>query len=94
MSKISSLALVSLMVHGGLPPSGVSARDASRPAAAATPTSPHAIPNPYAAPAAAAAPATRDRAADAYSTGFAIGLGTALINKQREDELKRQQQVK
>ncbi len=93
MSKISSLALVSLMVLGGLLPSAVSARDASRPASAATPTSPHAIPNPYAAPA-AAAPSTRDRAADAYSTGFAIGLGTALINKQREDELKRQQQVK
>jgi hypothetical protein len=93
MPKTSSLALVSLAVLGCFAPQAVSARDAARPSASATQQAPHAIPNPYAAPV-TAAPPPGDRAADAYATGFAIGLGTALINKQREDDLKRQQKAK
>ena len=52
---------------------------------------PYAAPNPYApAPLAQPAPtAASDRAADAYATGFAIGLGTALITKQQSDDVKR-----
>ena len=65
------------------------ARDANRQAVPPTQPAPYAIPNPYAAPS-AAAPSTGNRAGDAYATGFAIGLGTALINKQSEDEAKRQ----
>lgn len=61
------------------------ARDASRPASQ---TPAHAIPNPYAPPA-PAAPSSGNRTTDAYSMGFGIGLGTALINNQREDEAKR-----
>lgn len=64
------------------------ARDATRQPVPPTQAVPYAIPNPYAAPA-PAAPSTGSRAGDAYATGFAIGLGTALINKQREDEMKR-----
>ncbi len=62
------------------------ARDASRPVSQ---TPAYVIPNPYAPPA-PAAPSSGNRAADAYSMGFGIGLGTALINKQREDEARRQ----
>lgn len=90
MSKITAIALVGLTALGGFAPLEASARDGSRPAAPVTQTWPHAIPNPYAAPV-VPAPSTGNRASDAYATGFAIGLGTALINKQREDELKRQQ---
>ncbi len=74
----------------GLQASAAQARDAAQPQAARPAQSPPAarvIPNPY-----APAPAASDRAGDAYATGFAIGLGTALINKQHEDERKRQQE--
>ena len=67
------------------------ARDATRQAVPPTQPAPYAIPNPYAVPP-PAAPSMGDRTGDAYATGFAIGLGTALINKQREDEPKRQQE--
>lgn len=63
-------------------------RDGNRPAPTYN-TPPHAIPNPYAAPQPSAR-SSGDRAADAYSMGFAIGLGTALINRQREEEAKQQ----
>jgi hypothetical protein len=79
------LALAVSALLSGLVCHAAIARDASRPAGPATQTSPQAIPNPY------AAPAKADRAGDAYATGFAIGLGNALVHKQREDELKRQQ---
>ncbi len=88
MSKLSTFALAVSALLSGLAPHAATARDASRSVAPAAQSSPQAIPNPY------AAPAPADRAGDAYATGFAIGLGTALINKQREDELKRQQQIK
>ena len=60
------------------------ARDANRSSGYHTPA--HTIPNPFAAPQSGS---PSDRAGDAYATGFAIGLGTALITKQREDEAKR-----
>ena len=53
-----------------------------------TAANPYAAPNPCA-PAQPASVAQSERAADAYATCFAIGLGTALINKQREDEDRR-----
>lgn len=64
----------------------VQARDLANPyAAPAQPAPPvRVIPNPY-----APATASPDRSSDAYATGFAIGLGTALINKQADDERKR-----
>lgn len=89
MSKTPSLALVTLTLLIGLGPQAAFARDGTRQTAPVTQTAPRVIPNPYAAPV-AVTPATGDRAADAYSTGFAIGLGTALINKQHEDDLQRQ----
>lgn len=61
------------------------ARDGTRaPATGHAHTQSQVIPNPYA----PAAP-SRDRAGDAYATGFAIGLGTALMQKQAEDERRR-----
>lgn len=92
MQRVAVVVLAGLALACAATQQPAAARDVSRPVQSA-PTSPLAIPNPYAPPA-PAAPTTGDRAADAYSMGFAIGLGTALINKQREDELKRQQQRK
>ena len=83
------LVVLVVALHGG----AASAQDGARmkPAPSALPapaarTAPSAIPNPYAP---AAAPA--NAATDAYATGFAIGLGSALISKQLEEERRRQQ---
>lgn len=65
------------------------ARDASRNPVLPGQTAPQAIPNPYL-PTPRALPSTGDRAADAYATGFAIGLGSVLLNRQRPDEVKRE----
>ena len=61
------------------------ARRAAQPATSLPASAnPYAAPNPYA-PAQPAPAAASERAADAYATGFAIGLGTALINKQNAE---------
>ncbi len=84
-----TVGIVALVL--GLGATAVQARDAAQPHAArpAQPPPPAArvIPNPY-----APAPIASDRAGNAYATGFAIGLGAALIDKQHEDERKRQQE--
>lgn len=85
MTKVHVIIALATSLSALLAAVAANARDGQRQPVPVGQTPPTAIPNPY------AAPATGNRAADAYSMGFAIGLGTALINKQREDELKRQQ---
>ena len=78
-TALTSLLFAAMTAH---------ARDAARQPVPPTQPAPYAIPNPYSGPV-FAVPSTGNRAGDAYATGFAIGLGTALINKQHEDEAKR-----
>lgn len=88
MTKIARI-LAAVGLTALLVPTAAQARDATRQPVPPGQTPPYVIPNPYM-PAPQAAPSTGNRAADAYATGFAIGLGSVLLNKQREDEVKRQ----
>lgn len=96
MNRLRTIAAVSLVLVVTAAPAV--ARDAGRSVRAAPSPEPgtpaRAILNPYQPRPAAPGATSADRAGDAYATGFAIGLGSALIAKQKADEAKRREQAK